>query len=95
MSLTAPDHLAEAPEAEDEHERRESERAREHPGRDLLADGERGDCGGAGIVGEDRHEQGLLHAGAARSEGEQRGDHLDGEHEQGVRHRATDVERIE
>src|SRR4051812_29789414 len=88
------DDIAEAPEAEDEHDRREAEGEREGRDGDLLAHGvgrdERRPLGP-----EDLDEQRLLHAGAAGGEGHGGGHRVDAEHQQHVAHRAADVERVE
>ena len=92
MLAPAGDHLAEAAEAEDQHQGGEAERRGQHRGGDLLADREGGHVGAAR---EDRQQQRLLDAGAAGGEREHRGDHLHGEHEQRVAHRAADVEGVQ
>src|SRR6266700_2308925 len=92
MFLAALDHLAEALEAEDQHERCEPERGAEHSRGDLLADRERGDLG---AVGEDREQQRLLDAESTGGEREHGCNDLNAENEQSVANRPADVERVE
>ena len=90
------DDLLEGAEAEDEDERAEADGERGRPPIAICcADRVGGDRRAGGGAREDLDQQRLLDAGAARGEGHERGDRVDAEHEQDVRDRAADVERLE